>query len=313
MPTTVARAEFKGSSTLRPANVAWLHVPKAGTSFANVLVTWGCPNLPDNSVVNNAYSNANGQFVPGFMHAHREQCQSGMTLCGSGHVPMVAGGCNDWRTHRGNFVALFRQPEQRVLSGFYHNRHDVSDKTLDLPSYARRIAGCSVRMINGLHCGDPAPITGQMQATAMSRLEEGFAFVGLTDDWARSVCLFHLMHGGPCHKREFLDVRPGAKHDDNYDTSGLQGWTDPHDGPLYARAAELFATNVQKYHATDEACQRLCPQSNGAFTSESVEVPEQPLARGTQLTAGDSATALEPLGVFASAFDQAMATADESA
>ena len=40
--------------------------------------------------------------------------------------------------------------------------------------------------------------------------ENDFAFVGLTEEWDLSVCLFHRMFGGECHVREFLDVRPGS-------------------------------------------------------------------------------------------------------
>ena len=40
---------------------------------------------------------------------------------------------------------------------------------------------------------------------ALARLE-GFRFVGLTDEWAKSVCLLHRMHGDrPCVAAELLN------------------------------------------------------------------------------------------------------------
>lgn len=253
-------------ATLNASKIAWLHVPKAGTSFANVLVTWGCPRLPDYSVVDESYSNEYGMFVPNFMERHKAECAPGMTLCGSGHTPIAKGTCNDWEKHKGHFVAMFRQPEQRVVSGFNHDKHDINDKSLDLLGYANAIAGCSVRMMNGRKCGDQVNVTQAMVSTALQRLDGGFAYVGLTEEWALSVCLFHLMHGSHCHKREFQDVRPGAQHAESaYDTSDLKGWKDAFDGPLYNKAYVIFWANVAKYGASRETCSKTCPDANGAF------------------------------------------------
>lgn len=269
--TRTAVARKSNFTALDPVKLSWIHVPKAGTSFSNVLVTWGCPSLPDDATVDESYSNKDGMFVPGFMQAHRAQCAKGMTLCGSGHLPIAKGSCNDWEGHKGQFVAMFRQPEQRTLSGFFHNRHDINDKTLDLIHYADKIAGCSVRMLNGEHCGgdrgDGGEVTQAMVDTAVDRLETGFAFVGLVDQWALSVCLFHQMFGGPCHKREFADVRPGQKHSNSsYDTTDLHGWKDSYDGALYDRAYVLFWSNAAKYNASAETCQSICPNApKGAF------------------------------------------------
>ncbi|CAK9071057.1 unnamed protein product [Durusdinium trenchii] len=72
---------------------------------------------------------------------------------------------------------------------------------------------------------------------AVQRLREGFAFVGLTEEWDLSICLFHAMFGGPCHSSEFHNARPGqhAKDADGlYDTSILQGYQDEIDGLVYA-------------------------------------------------------------------------------
>jgi len=264
---TSSKEGEKGSAgTLDASKIAWMHVPKAGTSFANVLVTWGCPRLPDYAVVDESYSNKYGMFVPGFMEKHKADCASGMTLCGSGHIPILKGTCNGWDGHKGNFVAMFRQPEQRTLSGFNHDKHDIDDKSVDLLGYAHAIAGCSVRMMNGHRCGEQVTVTQDMVSLAVSRLETGFAFVGLTDEWALSVCLFHIMYGSQCHKREFQDVRPGAQHtSDSYDTKELKGWTDPFDGPLYERAYVMFWANVAKYGASRERCSKVCSEANGAF------------------------------------------------
>lgn len=245
-----------GTATLDAERLAWMHIPKAGTSFANTLMTWGCTGLGEQEVVDSSYDRGGGMFVPKFISVHRKQCRKVGHLCG-GHLPIGPNKCNDWTAHQGNFVGLFRQPEQRVLSGFNHNLHDIPNKSLDLVSYADAVAGCSVRMMNGHKCGDQVPVTPKMMSTAMERLKTGFAFVGLTDQWELSVCLFHAMFGGDCHEREFENVRPGANQTGSlYETEKLGSWTDMYDGPLYAAAETIFRVNAEKFGVNHTSCQR---------------------------------------------------------
>lgn len=253
---------------LELSKLAWLHFPKAGTSFANTLVSWGCPKLSDQDLVNRESSDKSGAYIWGFMAQHGQQCDDGFRLCG-GHTPIRPGDCTGWEQHRGHFVAMFRQPEQRLISGYNQNCHDApGDKSnYTLTSYASAVAGCSVKMMNGHDCGAPVPISSDMVATAIQRLDRGFAFVGLTEQWALSVCLFHAMHGGSCHAREFLNVRPGKRHTAmRYDTSGLEGWVDPYDGALYARAATVFRNNLARFNVTPETCASdICSAASAAF------------------------------------------------
>lgn len=254
----MASATAIPATVLDASKLAWLHVPKAGTSFANVLVTWGCPSLPDDAVVDESYSNEWGMFVPKFLQVHRGQCASGLALAGSGHIPIAQGSSNAWEAHRGQFVAMFRQPEQRTLSGFNHDRHDIVNKSLDLHGYATEIEGCSVRMMNGFYCGQPVRVTDAMTDRAIERLEQGFAFVGLVEQWSLSVCLFHKMFGGSCHPREFHDVRPGKNHSAQYNTSGLKNFSDVYDGRIYKRARDIFNANLIKHNVSEASCRDTC-------------------------------------------------------
>ena len=58
------------------------------------------------------------------------------------------------------------------------------------------------------HCG----LTSEKpdRDLALQRLDS-FSFIGITDDWDTSVCLFHMKLGGTCHASEFLDSRPTPK------------------------------------------------------------------------------------------------------
>ena len=106
-------------------------------------------------------------------------------------------------------------------------------------------------------------------ATAIARLE-GFKFVGLQEEWATSVCLFHAMHGGECFGVEVADTHVG-----NY--SGLEATAgsvqsgvtliDQYDSELYNMVVQRFRADVLAYNVTHESCQRICPALAEHFTS----------------------------------------------
>merc|ERR1719272_267853 len=111
--------------------------------------------------------------------------------------------------------------------------------------------------MNGEACGDNSTITGDMVTRAIQRLEDGFSFVGLTDRWALSVCLFHAMFGGECHEREFENVRPGARRRGSlYETEQLGHWKDIYDGALYMHAERIFMANAEKFGVCHVSCRK---------------------------------------------------------
>jgi hypothetical protein len=160
---------------------------------------------------------------------------------------------------KGHGVALFRQPEQRLISQ-YHMGEDYYLQE-DLPTYAARTRGCIVRMFTGntkSPCWNP-PRTGEVTAEkiafAKQRLREGFIFVGLTDQWDLSMCLLHAMMGGRCNAVDFENNRPGTNSShDPYDTSELGGFTDEADGEVYQEAVQIFNENLAKYNVSYESC-----------------------------------------------------------
>ena len=95
---------------------------------------------------------------------------------------------------------------------------------------------------------------------ASRRVKEGFAFVGLTEEWDMSICLFHKMFGGHCRAEEFMDIRPTSSAKDasvDYDTSELMGFHDDIDEVVYSAALEVFKTNIALYNVSQDSC-RSC-------------------------------------------------------
>merc|ERR1712190_467189 len=100
-------------------------------------------------------------------------------LCGPASTKtgtMVVRGCRDWDLHRGNFVTMFRQPEQRVISSYNHGRHDCTAFRGNLTGYAEKVSGCYVRMLTGRDCACSPEIQDDSTFVqpAIERLQTGF-------------------------------------------------------------------------------------------------------------------------------------------
>ena len=147
-------------------------------------------------------------------------------------------------------VTLLRQPEQRIISGFHYSfsSYDVRGHGKpNITTYARAVAGCSVRMLvrpsvsgssdaREAACGHSPP-PNEKEVDQAKAILSAFQFVGLTDEWDLTVCLWHARFGPTsCHISEFLNTRP---HDGNvtsapsYDVSILNGFIDRYDTSLY--------------------------------------------------------------------------------
>merc|ERR1719346_762493 len=77
--------------------------------------------------------------------------------------------------------------------------------------------------------------------TALDRLD-GFKFVGLTEQWDLSICLFHAMFGGECLQNEFRNMRPSDNRTREAATP-FENFTDPYDGLVYSKVEQMFWAN----------------------------------------------------------------------
>jgi len=221
-------AGLDGTRARSLAQFRWLHFPKCGTSFATTLLHYACPGLPEDAYphhTNRSYLHSNryvGQVIQEHQLLKPGRClpQYGASLSRNmlGHSPLT-----DEQVRRGGFVvALFRDPRRRSYSSWltHHSgkRHGSALHPADPHEYAHLHRGCQARMLLGVECNSPkladlpwTPQEGQMtEAVRRINSQAVFAFVGLTDYWTETVCLFHAMYGGPVTKHELDNVRPGV-------------------------------------------------------------------------------------------------------
>eukprot|EP00730_Choanoeca_flexa_P005443 TRINITY_DN11943_c0_g1_i5.p1 TRINITY_DN11943_c0_g1~~TRINITY_DN11943_c0_g1_i5.p1 ORF type:complete len:174 (+),score=22.16 TRINITY_DN11943_c0_g1_i5:155-676(+) len=114
------------------------------------------------------------------------------------------------------------------------------------------LKGCQVKLLTGAGCAENITVTEDRIQLAMKRLEE-IAFLGLTDEYDASICLFHAMYGGTPKLVEFSNIRPttnfmkGGQVYDAEKVDELSPEDDPADWRLYQRAKEIFRQRQRQY------------------------------------------------------------------
>jgi hypothetical protein len=119
-------------------------------------------------------------------------------------------------------------------------------------------------MLAGRPCGiKPDMITTAAEADskvkALKAIEQ-LGFVGLTEQWPLSVCLFHMRFGGNCLRASFTNVRPG-NHTHEYDHFyGLLDFDIGIDQAIYDAASQRFWREVDENDVSLVRCrQDICP------------------------------------------------------
>ena len=120
------------------------------------------------------------------------------------------------------------------------------------------LRGCATRLLTGRPCNAASAALGPDDAAlAIARLRRDFAFVGLTEHFDVSVCLFGAMFGGAFSEANMLqNYRPSA-HTAHLERL-LPDYVDEHDDAVYAEAERLFAAQLRAHGhcARNELCRR---------------------------------------------------------
>lgn len=234
------------------APIEWVHVPKAGCSFMNTLmhIPGICPGMPEGSVVRNEVD----------FNLIFEKCNTSLwntnfwRLKHTGIENLPEGGFN---AGQGRFMIFMRQPEQRMMSMFFFNEYLGHSRTID--DLKEHRSGDATKMLtrktNVVY--DPLPPNRSEVDLAKLRLRTGFAFVGITERWDLSMCLFSAMFKQACRPEQYHNSHPTATKPNAsslYDTAMLNGWRDPYDSELYDVATSIFESNLKRYNISESSC-----------------------------------------------------------
>lgn len=183
---------------------------------------------------------------------------------------------------KGRFMMFARQPEQRILSYYYYTASLGLAKVIslsDIPtSFWETNSGCVTKMLTrslydcpltkkaaaGILIGTEETLPGSVAQPptdadvqeAIDRLKTGFSFIGITEQWNLSICLFNKMFGQACSAIQFEDTRPTKGNESMaYDTAGMNGWRDQYDNKVYDAAMAIFESNLNKLQVTEASCE----------------------------------------------------------
>ena len=208
--------------------IEWLHIPKTGTSFGNTLLLWACPDLDRTtlwvnvSMVLDVPDKCKTKF---YIHpAHREKWFIG------DHASLQ----NRTDDQVKSIFTFVRSPKTKIASG-YHYIKSLGDKKIIInptvteleicgdarnSTFSHMAFGAQVKIIAGepmsllFKFSSAEPPTALTIEHACARLY-AFAFVGVTEFWEASICLFHEKFGGHSNAAELVNVRKG-----NYRSNG---------------------------------------------------------------------------------------------
>jgi len=275
--------------------LAWFHVMKTGESFGTTLAHYANSSLPRGAHMPSGRNQSDpedrttegSQGEENFFTYKYPVSQWFQQVWWhennpGNHIPIEN---SSWEDFSGNFFGIFRNPESRALSAWYHFMNGEGD----LVQYAREIRGQQASMLSlgldgwtKIHCefrvkkGDECFRTKEPNVMLAVERVKAFAFVGLTEHFDLSVCLFHLMFGGECLPVEFDNMRPG-KHPAIRESQRavLEQHKDPWDGPVYSAAVKIFWGNVRKYEARESTCLNACPEAAHIFSADGFQYEEQ--------------------------------------
>mmetsp|Transcript_69602 Transcript_69602/g.193674 ORF Transcript_69602/g.193674 Transcript_69602/m.193674 type:complete len:400 (-) Transcript_69602:109-1308(-) len=286
--------------------ILFLHVPKTGGNFGNTLVHAACECVRQNESFKvdadaPQCCRDTGRFAR-VDRCHRPLSRDAIDLLPEPQLSHVG--------------TMIREPRNRLLSGFYHNRHDcflvrlrlapdcrAEGRTRDencsslqetatpdrMDDYVSCAGQCATRLLTGSLCstqghssGKQTELTGPEEVldeaaphavVALERLDK-LGFVGLTDEYDLSVCLWHARFGGPCLATEFDNLRPGSHSSNHTGYEEAETAFSPKslrlisaEVALWERAKKRFWTEVKEYNVSRSRCAQICPDPPEIFSA----------------------------------------------
>ena len=225
-------------------DIFWMHIQKTGTSLFNTIYLHFCP-----SIVINHPDIIKGEKPLYDMALLREYpptkyCNSTIRNMPSPghHFPygfQVKGGDQPY------YFTMFRDPMMRLKSAYSYGRHwsKLKNDSISFDTYVNEshIPNCQLKMMLGHHCAADIDPQSLNVTLALERVKSPKFFFGDTDQWGKSICLFHKWFGGTTQPFELKNNRKTKRDDDRVFTNYTFTET-----LLYNNAREIFDYRVKE-------------------------------------------------------------------
>ena len=254
--------------------LAWFHVPKAGSSFGTALAHYANESLPPDARIEpcgpemGEHCLEERHFLSKYpMDTWFKDVFWEKSGNFGGHWPITE---SAWRMYEGSFYGFFRHPAARSWSAYDHFAAQGVNgfSRLTGQQYGERIRGTVTKMLAGQATGISCQsVTGSCETLdlepnrqlALQRMQ-GFAFVGLTEHWSLSICLFSVMTKTRCLESFFDNSRPSNT---SHDLGPLGKVHDDDDTAVYEVASARFWSDIKKYRISSDQCAKICPKWDG--------------------------------------------------
>jgi len=276
--TVQVQPEWLQSSEIDPSfngalPIEWVHVPKTGSSFLQTLlhIQGVCPGLPLDFEIPK-------QMIESYAIDPEWKCSASAIDLRYGrkqHAGIEAlpeGGFNEGKGH---FMMMMRQPEQRMLSmwNYYQPPNQKYLHSFNIFSFDRFInatSGCVAKMLTRAApletcLAEQTPPTDAEMDEAKTRLQTGFSFIGMEEQWDLSICLFNVMFNQKCHSFQFQNAcATNGTSSTTYDLAPLHGYRDLYDTELFDIGTTMFESNLKRYNVSESSCES-CWREAGVF------------------------------------------------
>lgn len=269
----------------------WLHIPKTGTSFANTLLQWGCPNAvshafvaPEKARSRYVYATFNTNMSWDWLSLSRDgrswllkNCYSRLAVRPARSRSLTLYPSYTFNMHRSmkrseaHFtVAFFRLPRQRTYSNYIHlafRYNETSSRKqsrMSLVEFARKPKFMSqqAKLLLGRHYRHRGKVSVGDAHQAAYFVVNTLPYVGLTEEFRLSVRLFHAIFGGFPDSKQFENIRPSVLRQSyplqkssffRYDETEFGSWRDVADEIIYSAAFYRFWKDVCRLRTEIEA------------------------------------------------------------
>jgi len=252
--------------------IEWVHIPKAGISFLNTLmnIPGVCPGFPKGLHIRSGpESDGMVEMLTEWWNTYTPPANCNKSALDTEENRLSHASLEfspGYNAGKGRFMTFLRQPEQRMLSDLaYSDRKKLNPPNTPIETLIRQNESPVTKtltqgfQLNGCEGGYPCqgrrPTSADVQE-AKIRLSTGFSFVGITEQWDLSICLFNTMFNQACRPFQFRNAHLNPeKKTQTYDTKALNGWRDPYDNELYELGVDIFEANLKKYNVSESSCE----------------------------------------------------------